>query len=92
MDKEEYLKNMAKFFLGSLLLYGVTYGVASRRGTELVYDYVLHTEWALSLNLSTWKDFIFHKVSYPLWHIITKVLYRFWGLRDYEAAATCTAL
>lgn len=93
MEKRLEMKDIERCLLGTVLIYIVTYLAVSRNG-ELSFDFIVHTDWARQLGDGevTIREFLINRSSYPLWHIVTDILYKFVGLNENEAAATSTAL
>lgn len=93
MRQKVEIKAIEHCLVGTILLYVATYMAVVRNG-ELGVDFRIHTSWITMLDTGelTIREFLMNKTSYPAWHVLTGVLYKFIGLNENEAAATSTAI
>lgn len=92
LSKKIEMQDIEKCLLGTILLYIMTYLAVSRNG-QLSIDFSAHASWAAELCSGelTVREFLVNKSSYPIWHVVTAILYKYVGLNENEAAASATA-
>lgn len=76
------------YMIGTLFIFTVTFSIAAVVGG----DYISHREWAAELSWRNLPYFMQNYAAYPLWHFITKAIYRVFRFNLCDSAAIATAL
>lgn len=89
----EYTGNSSKlsfipYIIGTVFIFTVTFAIAATIGG----DYISHREWAAELSLRNLPGFMQNYAAYPLWHFVTKSIYRIFRFSLCDSAAITTAL
>lgn len=87
--KDTHSGAIKAFLIASLIIWIATYCTAS---ADIYLDIYKHANWAKEINLGNFTHFFVNFVSYPLWHIIVKILNRIFCFSLYSSAAGATAL
>lgn len=89
MLKERIEDKISYYFVGMLLIFIMTFAVVYNR--YIYSDFVTHAKWAIKLDRHIFH-YMSEYISYPLWHIVVKSIYRFFHFGIEVSAATATAL
>lgn len=91
MKKERIEEKISYYFLGSLIIFIVTFSKVCKQIEMSGADWLPHIDWAMVLD-----EHIFHYmseyISYPIWHIVFKIIYKIFNFDIKFSASGATAL
>lgn len=89
MDKEYIDDKLKSIFVGTLIVFLATFAISYQEADTV--DFLAHTEWALKLNRYIF-DYMIQYISYPLWHLVVKIIYKVFCFNIVTSVAGATAI
>lgn len=89
MIKERIEDKISYYFVGMLVIFIITFSVVYNRYMDS--DFVVHARWAMELNRHI-LHYMSEYISYPLWHVVVKFIYKFFHFGIEISTAIATAL
>lgn len=68
LEKKEIEEKIGCLFVGTLIIFWLTYTMVCMQIDNAYNDYQMHATWVLQINRYNIFDYMLEYISYPLWH------------------------